>query len=86
MAAWCSIRLAWRWVRGDMTDTHLIRHPLDGPNARLEWLREQEREAHEATERIRARRIRQTELAFRRDADFLDEDIFSPPKRKGRDQ
>ncbi len=64
----------------------LIREPPDDPHASLEWLRAQEREAHEATERIRERRIRQTELAFRRDADFLDEDLFSPPKRKGRDQ
>ncbi len=64
----------------------LIREPPDVPNKGLEWLRAQEREAHEATEKIRERRIRQTERAFLREGDFLDEDMFSPPKRKGRDQ
>ncbi len=62
----------------------LIREPPDVPNKGLEWLRAQEREAHEATEKIRERRIRQTELAFRRDADFLDEDIFGESRRKPR--
>lgn len=62
----------------------LVRQPPDDSNKGLEWLRAQEREAHDATERIRERRIRQTELAFRRDADFLDDEMLSTPKRKGK--
>ncbi len=61
----------------------LIRHHPDDPNKGLEWLRSQEREAHDATEEIRERRIRLTELSFRRDADFFDDERL-PPKRKGR--
>lgn len=63
----------------------LIRHPPDDdPNKGLEWLRSQEREAHEATERIRQRRIRETERAFLREGDFLDDEIFGESRRKPR--
>lgn len=62
----------------------LIKQPPDDSNKGLEWLRAQEREAHEATEGIRQRRIRETERAFLREGDFLDDELFSPPKRKGR--
>ncbi len=60
----------------------LIKHPPDDPNKGLEWLRSQEREAHDATEQIRQRRIRETERAFLRDGDFLDDELFSPPTRR----
>ncbi len=61
----------------------LIKHPPDDPNKGLEWLQSQEREAHKATEDIRERRIRLTELSFRGDADFFDDELL-PPTRKGK--
>lgn len=60
----------------------LVRRAPDDSNKGLEWLRSQEREAHDATEGIRQRRIRKTERAFLREGDFLDDEMFSPPKRK----
>ncbi len=62
----------------------LIKHPPEDTNKGLEWLRSQEREAHDATEQIRERRIRETERAFLREDDFLDSDLFSTQKRKGK--
>ncbi len=62
----------------------LVRDPPGDPNKGLEWLRSQEQEAHKETEKIRQDRIRETERAFRRDADFFDDEMFSPPKRKGK--
>ncbi len=64
----------------------LIRDSPDDSNKGLEWLRSQEREAHKATEDIRERRIRETERAFLRESDFLDEESFSTPKRRGQRQ
>lgn len=64
----------------------LVRRPPDDPKKGLEWLRSQEREAHDATEQMRQRRIRQTERAFLREGDFLDDEMFLPPKRKGQRQ
>ncbi len=62
----------------------LIRDSPDDPNKGLEWLRSQEREAHDATEEIRERRIRQTERALLRESDFLDNELFGESsKRKG---
>ncbi len=61
----------------------LVRDPPDDANKGLEWLRSQEREAHDATEQIRQRRIRETERAFLLESDLLDDELFSPPKRKG---
>ncbi len=61
----------------------LIKHPPDDPNKGVEWLRSQEQDSHESTEGIRERRIRLTELSFRGDADFFDDELL-PPKRKGR--
>lgn len=58
----------------------LIKQPPDDSNKGLEWLRSQEREAQDATEGIRQRRIRKTELAFRQSADFLDDELL-PPQR-----
>ncbi len=60
----------------------LIKHHPDDPNKGLEWLRSQEREAHDATEQIRQRRIRETERSFLQEGDFLDDELFSPPPRR----
>ncbi len=62
----------------------LVKQPPDDANKGLEWLRSQEREAHDATEQIRQRRIRETERAFLREGDFLDDEMFSTQKRKGK--
>lgn len=69
------VRDAWESV---------TRRSPDDPKKGLEWLRSQEREAHDATEQMRQRRIRQAERAFLREGDFLDDELFSTPKRKGR--
>ncbi len=61
-----------------------VKHDPDDSNKGLEWLRSQEREAHDAAEQIRQRRIRETERAFLREGDFLDDELFSPPTRKGK--
>jgi hypothetical protein len=60
----------------------LVKQPPDDSNKGLEWLRSQERDAHDATEQIRQRRIRETERSFLRDGDFLDDELFSPPPRR----
>lgn len=63
----------------------LIKHPPDDdPNKGLEWLRSQERDAHDATEGMRQRRVRETERKFLRDGDFLDNELFGESRRKPR--
>ncbi len=65
----------------------LVKNPPDDRQHKgLEWLRSQERDAHDSTDRIRERRIRETERAFLRESDFLDDELFSPPKRRGQRQ
>ncbi len=61
-----------------------VKHPPDDSNKGLEWLQSQEQDAHDATEQIRERRIRETERSFLRDGDFLDDELFSAPIRKGK--
>lgn len=62
----------------------LVKPPPDDSNKGLEWLRAQEQEAHEGTERIRQRRIQQTERLLRHGSDFLDEELFGEPPREPR--
>ncbi len=62
----------------------LVKPPPDDTNKGLEWLRSQEREAHEATEKIRQRRIRQTDRAYLRDSDFLDNELFGKSRKDPR--
>ncbi len=56
----------------------------DSPDDPLEWLQSQEQKSQKSTEQIRERRIRETERAFLREDDFLDSDLFSTQKRKGK--
>ncbi len=60
----------------------LIKPPPSDPQKTLKWLQDQEEDAYKATERIRQERIRKTELAFRKSADFLDDELLPPERRK----
>ncbi len=66
------------WLRGNCSAHDDLDVP---PSDTVLWLRYQ---TDESTERARERRIRLTELSFRRDADFLDDELLPPQRRKGK--
>lgn len=66
------------WLRGNCSVHDDIDPP---PSDTVMWLRYQ---TDESTERTREGRIRLAERALLPEGDFLDDELFLPPKRKGK--
>ncbi len=68
------------WLRGNCSEPDDINPP---PSDTVLWLQHQ---TDEAMKQTREGRIRLAERAFIQEGDFLDEELFLPPKRKGKRQ